>query len=351
MFYLTEYKPILDTAACSAGMLPEWAQLCILAMGASAMILGCMYLIASFFQNQQATLTVKMEIYEMAVSGIIFIAIAMLLGGMCTIKTGWIFPDAGTSTTLGGFESWADKTLYYSSTNYLMAFADHTLRMMSVQYGFYVLIDAVTSTEISSVPMGIGATMKPTSGLGAVVKPVMNNAFSAETISVITTQAQAYTIDYLGYGLLKYFLPFALVMRSFTPTRRIGGTIIAVTLVFLFLVPIITIPAYLVINSSFSGTIDHMKQSMDLISGGASAGIFSTFGTPTKIVLEFVVTYMWGPDILLLMSMMIIPGAAKIFLGGVFFPLVNVIILVTSARYLSKALGEEIDITNISRMI
>jgi hypothetical protein len=44
-------------------------------------------------------------------------------------------------------------------------------------------------------------------------------------------------------------------------------------------------------------------------------------------------------------------AAGYAFLIGLFFPAFNTLILVTTIRYLSKSMGEEIDVTNLTRLI
>lgn len=349
-FYLPEYKPLMDTAVCQPGFsesffyFPDWASTSLVALLASAFILAFLYMFASMFQNQQSVARVKIELYELIVTAAIFAVLFMMLNGMCSIQTGWIFPGAGHNSNVLGWEDWSGKSIYYSSFNYLMEFADDTLIVMSYQYLGYAFIDFLTSMEISSTPMGIGATMKPTSGLGAVVKPVLNNAFSVEILSVITAQAQVYVMDYGTYGMLKYLLPLALIMRSFTLTRRIGGTIISITIVFLFVYPLLVIPSYMVVNDSLFGSISKYLQ------GGQYAGVWGA-STYFWAVIEMMFKFLWSPDFLFGYALLFMPFIAKIFIGGVFMPLFNTIILTNTAKYLSRSLGEEIDITNLTRMI
>ncbi len=339
--FVSEFVPLMDKIVCNtdsaSGFLSslDWASISFIALITSVFIIAFFYLIASFFQNQQALAIIKIEFYEVIVSVIILIVVFMLLGGVCSTKTGVIFPEIEPD--------FYDKTIYYSATNSLMNFTDHTLKIMGAQYLMYMFIDFQTSHEIYATPMGIGATLKPTLGVGAAVKPVLNNAFTAETIGVITTHAQVYVLDYGTYGLLKYFFPLALVFRCFTPTRRIGGTIIALTLVFLFIYPLLIIPTYMVVNDSLLSTIEYFK-------GAIHANIFNLSSIPIFLA-EMITKFLWGPEVLMVFTLTILPSIAKIFIGAVFVPLFNTIILVTSVRYLSKSLGEEIDITNLTRMI
>ncbi len=347
-FYLPEYVPLMDSV-CSAGFgqgffgYNDWIGTSLIALTFSLMVIVFMYMIAAFFQKPDATANAKLELYELAVTAAIFVVVFLLLNGMCSVKTGWIFPGAGATSIVGTTTSWADKSIYYSASNYLMEFADDTLGWMSAQYGLYMFIDFVTSMELSSTPMGIGATMRPTSGLGAVVKPVLNNAFTAEAVAVVTTQAQVYVMDFGTYALLKYLLPIGLVLRSWIMTRRIGGTLIALTMTFLFIYPLIIIPTYAIVNDSLMSSIGYVK-------GAAAANVFNAM-TVFKLFLELTFKWIWGPDFLLGYALLAMPVIAKVFIGGVFMPLFTTLIAVTTVRYLSRALGEEIDITNLTRMI
>lgn len=356
---LPEFTPLMDTAVCGIGgntdfgfaksilsFLPDWMTLSLIALTTTVMLIAFFYMLAAFSQNQQALVHAKTELYEVVVSIAILAVLFMMLNGMCAVKTGTLFPTAGTKSETGVPISWSDKTIYYSATNYLMDFASNTLLVMSIQYRFYMFIDFITSMEISSTPMGMGPVIKPTAGLGAVIKPVLNNAFSAETIAVITAQAQVYIMDFGTYGLLKYFLPFGLVLRSFAPTRRIGGTIIAIVLVFLFVFPLLIISTYITLNDSLRDDWNDMKSIIK-----DRLGIDNIWDM-SKILFETVILkWMWNPEILFASALILMPAIAKIFLGGVFFPVLNTLILVHVARSVSKSLGEEIDITNLTRMI
>lgn len=350
------FEPLMDKIVC-AGTAADpssavyhfggWVGVAVMAMLASLAILAILYMFAAFFQNQGFIALVKVEMYELLVTFLIFAFMFSLVGGFCGAKTGWIFPDAHRTFHFPGgewnTESLAGKSFYYSAANYLNDFADYTIEVMALQYVVYMYVDFLTSSEIVAVPMGVGANLKPTAGLGAAVKPVLNNAFTVETIAAITARAQVWVLDFATYGLLTYFLPLAFILRSFAYTRRIGGTIIAITCVFLFLYPLLIIPSYMIVNEPLQGRLNWIA---DFISQNGGAAQFSFF-----MLLQFLLKWLWGPSFLMTYALLAIPTTAAIFIGGVFMPLFNTIILATAARYLSKLLGEEIDITNLTRMI
>lgn len=345
-----EYSPAIDQAVCSqpladALFYPEWASLSVLALLSSTFLLSFFYMLAVIFQNSQAIIKIKLELYELVVSVLIFIVMFMLLNGMCEVKAGWIFPQIK--------QEWADKTIYFASMNYLTEFANFSIVLMYIQYLIYIYIDAVTTPKITAFPMGVGLTLQPLAGLGAVVKPVFNNMFTVEVIGVVITRAQAYVLDFGTFGLLKYFLPLGFILRAFTPTRKLGGTIIALTAVFLFIYPLLIIPTYIIVNDSLLSSVQYLLGAFKSIFGSSILDLIisGTVGTVLFIFKIGIFKLLWAPEIIMVLTLGSLSVAAKIFLGAVFMPLFNTIILITTARYLSRMLGEEIDISNLTRMI
>ncbi|MFA5077309.1 MAG: hypothetical protein WC488_02690 [Candidatus Micrarchaeia archaeon] len=338
-YFLHEFQPAMNQFVCSGvtfdpytGLaFPGWFGACMAALLASGAIIAFMYLLAAIFQNQPMLAGFKLEVYELVVTVAIFVVLMMLLGGMCNINAGMVFPG----------DEWADKNIYYSATNHLFSFAEYTLQTMWWQYKAYTFIDYLTSTEISAVPMGVGANMRPLAGLGGAVKPVLNNAFTVETIAVVTAEAQAYVLDFGTFALLSYFLPFGLMLRCFVWTRPLGGTIIALTCVFLFIYPLLVIPCYSIAQTQLKGHLDFIYNNPN----------FNPAITPFSALFSYALKWFWSPDLLMLYALLSMPSIAVIFIGGVFMPLFITLVAITTARYLSKSMGEEIDITNLTRMI
>ncbi|MDD5337006.1 MAG: hypothetical protein PHS02_00820 [Candidatus ainarchaeum sp.] len=341
--FLHEFKPMMDEVVCTGisfnpytGVaFPGWIGACAAAILASGALIALIYLIGAIFQSQPLLANMKIEVYELVVTVAIFLVLLMLIGGMCSVKSEMVFPG----------DTWGQKSIYYSATNHLFSFAEYTLQTMFVQYKIYTFIDYLTSTEISAVPMGIGANMRPLAGLGGAVKPVLNNAFTVETIAVVTAEAQAYVLDYGTYAFLYYFLPFGLVLRCFTYTRPLGGTIIALTCVFLFIYPLLVIPCYDIAETQLKNRLDFITRFF------ASNPDSNPLITPFSLLFSYFTKWFWSPDLLMLYALIAMPSIAIIFIGGVFMPLFITLVAITTARYLSKSMGEEIDITNLTRMI
>ena len=336
-------------AVCAGGQLsflPEWQLISGAALLASVAIITFLYLVNKFFQNAEGTGWAKIELYEVFVTVLIIIGVIAASDLACNINASWLFPG---STIPSGYN------IYDGAIFYLDSFSSGVMHITTALYGFYSGLDLISSMKLTGKPLGLGAQLQPTGGFAATIKPGLTNAFNVLIIAFILNKAQIFLILFVALGFLKYYLPIGLFLRSFTPTRRIGGTIIAISLGFLFVYPFLIIMEgeiglqpikasdNLITNfsSEVSGVggqemMDWWKDSMGVL------GIFDFIGKLMRSgieVLAFGILYLAGN------------AAGYAFLIGLFFPAFNTLILVTTIRYLSKSMGEEIDVTNLTRLI
>jgi hypothetical protein len=299
-----------------------------------------------FFQNAEGAGWARIELYEVFVTVLIIIGAVAASDLACTVNAQWLFPG---STVPGGYN------LYEGAVFYLDQFSSGVMHITTALYGFYSGLDLISSMKLTGKPLGLGAQVQPTGGFAATIKPGLANAFNVLIIAFIINKAQIFVILFVALGFLKYYLPIGIFLRSFTPTRRIGGTIIAISLGFLFVFP------FLIIMEGEIGlqplrTSDNLINNFSAEASGVGGeemmgwwkdsmgalGIFDFIGRLMRSaigVLAFGILYFAGN------------AAGYAFLIGLFFPAFNTLILVTTIRYLSKSMGEEIDVTNLTRLI
>jgi hypothetical protein len=338
----TEQAPMMDYVCRSASMsaidifkFGGWEGVCALAIIATLLVIAILRIVASFTQNEKAIAETKMDLMQLFVTVAIIGVMAMLLQGTCYMDAGMLYPN----------DEYAGQSIYYSAMNHLYKFSFDSLRTMQVLYMTYILFDMVTTTEIASVPMGLGANMKPTFGMAGIWKPVYNAAFSALTISIISSRALGFILDFGSYALLAYFLPLGIMMRSFAPTRQIGGTVIAIVCTFLFIYPAIIIPTFMAVQDPIDSWFTGLNQNntMHFLLGDWGIEALLDFVTRLGIIAS--------PQTFTGIILLGMQPIAYIFVGGVFMPILDTLVMINIARYLSRALGEEIDITNLTRMI
>ncbi len=343
------YEVLVTEQICgpAGSLFTEWQMFTGAALLFSIAAIVFLYLVNRFFQNSEGAAWSKLELYEVFVTVVIIIAVAAATDQACKVHAGMLFP--GTSIPSG-------YNIYQASVYYLEEFSSSLMYITTALYAMYCWMDPLASMTFTGKPLGIGTAIQPTAGIAATIKPGLTNAFNMLIIGYVINKVQIFLVDFVSFGFLKYYLPLGVVLRSFAPTRRIGGTIIAIALGFLFVYPFLTI-----LEGEFGLNALHVLSDDFIPDFWADAGQFSA--------TEFIETFFEGffsLDIFNLLGFVVntaigtvafgalyisISAASYAFLVGLFFPAFNTLILVTTIRYLSKSMGEEMDVTNLTRLI
>ena len=185
-------------------------------------------------------------------------------------------------------------------------------------------------------------------------------------------------------GFLKYYLPIGIMMRCFTPTRRIGGTLIAIGIGFLFIYPALTVITGEILRETtdnfaketignmeayakpvFSITSDKAKLNADKFAenwvgvgpkitpnlnngppGSAPSPVqeYSTGNLIVNLIKSGTGGAMYMALILpmMMIGIVIILGLASAF---------NILLIIHAIKGISKTMGEEIDISSLTRLI
>ncbi|MFA5412819.1 MAG: hypothetical protein WC350_05745 [Candidatus Micrarchaeia archaeon] len=340
------YEIVVTDAICKANLVvPDWQLASGAALLASVALIVFFYLISKLFQNNEGLSWAKLELYEVFVTAIIIIALAGATNLACNAKASWLIPSTSVPQ---------DYNIYRGSVFYLEEFSDKIMLITTSLYAFYSWMDPITSMTLTGKPLGIGTAIQPTSGIAATVKPGMTNAFNMLIVGYITNKAQMFLVDFFSFGFLKYYLPLGILMRCFTPTRRIGGTIIALALGFLFVYPFLIIMegefGLNSLNLMSDEFIPNFWQELGTFGFSSFTAIFSDLSLDAFNLLGALLQS--GIGVIAFGLLYLFSSAASYaFLFGLFFPAFNVLILVTTTRYLSKSMGEEIDVTNLTRLI
>lgn len=342
------YEVVVTEAICGNkdSLFSAWQTAAGAALLASVALISLLYLINKFFQNAEGTSWAKIELYEIFVTVAIIVALASVTNLACEVRVSWLIPSASVPQ---------DYNIYQAAVFYLDQFSEKIMYITTGLYAVYSWLDPITSMTLTGKPLGIGTQIQPTSGMAATIKPGLTNAFNMLLIGYITNKAQMFLVDFFSFGFLKYYLPLGILMRSFSPTRRIGGTIIAISLGFLFVYPFL-----IIIEGEFGlNSLNLMSEEfipnfwtelgafgvssfVDAFGDGFTLDVFNLFGVILHSgigIIAFGLLYLFSS------------AASYAFLFGIFLPAFNVLILVTTIRYLGKSLGEEIDVTNLTRMI
>jgi hypothetical protein len=247
-----------------------------------------------------------------------------------------------------------DSTIFSATESYfkyagdiaLRAYAKTTAAIMTVSAygGFYVQSDAV--------PLGLfykmAASFSPFAGLG-VATGALQYLANLVLLSISITKAFSVVTEVIFHSFLNLLLPSGIVLRCFTETRELGGILISLSIGLFIFYPLMFSLSYLMINQAQGVDISSVNWYNPVIAYAliySSASIFpmGQFSvSPDSIILVTNST----SDIIF--SALEDVGAT--LLPVFILPALNWIIIAMLVRNISSALGAEVDISSLARMV
>ena len=321
-----------------------------------------------------ADVWVKGELYEIGATAFIVLFFIPL------------FINTACAFSLGPYN------IFETSIVFLRTLSTNIVVIIQLLVYVYTAFDFFVTFETNFVPLGFGIAGPPFGGSAYIWKPIFSQMANFLTISYLMTEAQVILFEFFTYGLVKFFLPLGVLLRSFTPTRRMGGMIIGFVLGILILYPLILTFNYFVFeekflikwdtrsdswdNGAYEGLLNELEATLNDV-GAIFTGMWNDILNKGKEVIggEFKPDQLWRllyiPAILgfaiwitastsiALIAILLLVAAWRIILYAVFFgivagiimPAINAIILIQGVRYFTYVFGEELDITTLTRLV
>ncbi|MFN7991236.1 MAG: hypothetical protein U0R44_03700 [Candidatus Micrarchaeia archaeon] len=358
--------PSAIIAGGAAGGLWGWAALAGMALAASSTILAFTYIWGTMFRNPQLTAYVKSELYELALTAILIPILFLAIGAMSDLRLGSFMPnelipdDASPATTI-----------YDAAAKYYERVGNDMAGWLQLNYLLNIYIDQMASVTPYARPLGVGLVASPLAGLASPIKQLIYNMSVALSIAFIINHAQLVVYVFSIMAFLKYYLPAGIFFRAFTPTRRLGGTLIGVSVAFLFVFPAISSITYTMFynrcdpgsgcgplvtfrsmisqfatDTAQGGLLNMMDNfySHNFTGGIADivGGLFSGIGNIFQSVIG---------SLFLILMMIPVSIISWAFAIGFIVPAFNVLLFTQVAKGLSKSFGDEVDISSLTRMI
>ncbi|MCC7552435.1 hypothetical protein KO317_02090 [Candidatus Micrarchaeota archaeon] len=332
----------------------SWAVTCYIAIMISLLILLIIFLICRGMQIQKGETWAK---YEMLQVGATVLILLVIVGfSEFILCSGGLTPKMIFGNVLGA----GDDSMVVEAKDYLTTLMRmNTISLTSILF-FNIQRETIGNFKFSVDIIGLGIGITPGKGLNS-----LNRVFEIAQIGIITMLVTSITqlmlFNYVYAGMFTIYLPIGILLRCFEPTRRFGGTLIGLTIALGLFWPML-----LVINSvalqgigvfgMWEGIIEfvaeqmqanqfinlHINSPADMFDGNihTSAPITFKIGIiePMKIMFSALSMATW--------KMLAIN-----ILGSLFLPLLNFAILATSMREFSRFFGEQIDLSNLTRMI
>ncbi len=345
---------------CSGGY-ASWITVSGAALMVSCVLLAFMYLWASLFRNPKLVSYVKSELLELVISGIILIFLFTAVGAVDSITIGSLLP---ASLIPDGLSHSA--TIYDVTAEYYRNVGSDMSGWLNMNYVVNMYVDQLASVTPYARPLGIGLVASPLAGVASPIKQLLYNMSVAVSVAFVINYAQLFVFIFSLQGFLNYYIPIGVFFRCFTPTRKLGGTLIGIGVTFLFLFPALTLISYMLFYSGGSpllsfksmlvyylGPEGHFQQRfLDFYRGNFTAsgggiislmtGVFGGIGGLLENVIGGIFLF------LLLFPISTISWAFAI---GFVVPVVNTMILIEGAKILSRSFGEEVDISALTRLV
>jgi hypothetical protein len=345
-----------------------------LALAASIVIIAFMYLWGTLFRNVQMLAYVKSELYEVFATGVLVIFLFAALAGMGGLTIGTFIPEEAIPDDSSG--TTINTNIYDAAAQYYERVELDMAGWLSMNYVLNMYVDQVASVTPYARPLGVGLVASPMAGLASPIKQLIYNSAVALALAYVVNHAQLVVYIFAVQAFLKYYIPLGVFLRAFTPTRRIGGTLIGVGLTFLFIFPALSVMNYTMFYTKaggplltfrdvmtqfmqddcnpdtdpngmcFTGHFEKLyKNSFSGIGSSFTSLVTGTFGGIGKLLQTMV------GNVFLMLILFPVSLISMAFAVGFIIPALNILILTQAAKSLSKSFGDEADIGALTRLI
>ncbi len=294
----------------------------------------------------------KSELFQSIINGVLLSTLFLIFSknGLITSIINNIVLKTSTSLSCPGFES----------TNYAICFAYNFLTSLNgfiingVHFfslftqvstmlisisSIYVILALISSLKFNFI---IGISL---SSIFTPVLSVLSNIITTLVFSLLSIEVQAALLKFAGIVSINLLLPIGIILRTFYFSRRLGGTIIAISIGFFCIFPLTyLLNAQLVYSyssntsllNSFLQSTSQLKTSIINQTPTTSNSISQQFITTIDTAVTNFSNYFWN------MINNIINELALMIVEIFFLPLLSLILTIASIRELAKILGSEI---------
>ncbi len=353
---------IVQNTACppSAGAFQQflcgWQGTMVLALTVSAVFLAAFYILSVLMRNEGLKGFVKLEVSELFVTVVL---VMILLGAMGAVSD-LPFGSLVSSSKLPGVTDSA--SIYNVTDTYFNTLGDLIPYFLETDYVLGVMVDSFASVQSQPRPMGVGIVAPPFAGLASPIKQLLYSMSNALAIAFVVNYAQLYVFLFMLEGSLHYYIPLGIILRSLTPTRRIGGALIGLGVSFLFVFPVIYSLTFVMF---FDGagpmeTLRSFTESRFDMSPGVGNLIKNFYSSKANLGFPDLVVSLIGDLGSMFASFvgelftlaMVLPIAVVGFVGAAgLVSVLDILLMVQVTSALSKTMGEEVDISTLTRMV
>ncbi|MFA5930287.1 MAG: hypothetical protein WC861_05375 [Candidatus Micrarchaeia archaeon] len=328
----------------------NWLLMSVLALVVSTLALSLLYMFASFLRNPQLTSWTKFELFQVFGTAAVMVFFGGVLYGTCTfdmsfLDSRYVKVDPGHTTNMYTIiDNYFDKL---EDLGYLIFYF---ILWITKWFAF------LSRVTLLSSPLGIGSNENPLESLGQL-NSLIFVMISGFVTSFLLLQFQMRMLDYLALAAIGYLFPMGIFFRCFEPTRSFGGTLLGIAVsLFLFYPIIMVFNDYLMYGQISAMKADQMaalSQAEANVGAGktpspqaVSEGIAGTYDPQNGATGYNGFTEGVTGGFLFIIKPVLLYAVAAVIL-----PVINFIVLVEITRGTTAFLGDEIDVSNLTRLI
>ncbi len=310
-------------------------------------IIGIAFAASQAIANPKLSVWAKTEAVQLALSLLTVFMLAFGMGAFCSIRMDEV--ASLFSLTSGQI------SLYDAAGAYLADAAHFSLEAAQVvRYHLeaYSILAALSGFECEFGGIGClfgysGMSVQPLGGYG-VHQAALSTFLSSALVSDITALNFLFILLFVYKGFVLFFLPMGIFVRSMPYLRSFGALLIAVSLSFLMVYPLLLAMFYLMEPVLLAPPLDPAAYDESVFEehGGTHFSAEAATAGADAVAEDFFPDEPHLGD-----PVGAIRFAACAFIAAVFLPTAALIATLASVSYIARLYGEEIDLGRIVQMV
>lgn len=228
---------------------------------------------------------------------------------------------------------------------YLQGFRNKIVTGFTSLFSLNMVLAGLASFSYTAGTAGIQTQLSFGHGLTQVSQQ-MGMGLSAVAMAMLLVMAQIMLLKISEY-LFGYLMVAGLILRSFGATRGFGGSLIAIALGFYLIYPLAIVLLYGLILGYVNNDVNALL--------GVAQGAGRTYGNWWELFKNISMAFedLWAAISggFLAPFNAIVSFIATLAVGTLLIPFIIFIIVISFVKGLSAALGEEVDVSNLTRLI
>jgi len=328
----------------------SWLLLSVLALIVSTLALSIVYMVASFLRNPQLLGWTKFELFQVFGTAAIMVFFGTTLVGICAFDMSFLGGPSYVPVGQG------------QTTNMYTIIDNYFAKLQDVGYlifGYIMYISKIfaylSRVTVMSNPMGVGSSESPLESMGQI-NSLIFIMLSGFITSFLLLQLQMRMLDYMAIACIWYLFPLGIFFRCFQPTRSFGGTLLGIAVSFFLFYPILMVFNDFVIFSSIeevqTTNYELLSAANQKINGGEAIDSQNGYVMMTEAVSDPATSWIDKLGETAADGLLVLIKPIMIYvIAAVVLPIINFIVLVEITRGATAFMGDELDVSNLTRMI